>query len=500
MINSIKRPAKEFDRNNTVGSQSAKSTRAFALSVLMSVLLTACGGWNDVNQDSASNNESAAEGASSTAVTATASAGSIPFSGAVTTDSGSVVTSAVTGEQQLQVTGLSCPAKTAPGPIKTRMVSASDPVAVPSNYMGLHRSLHTPAWMPDAYGEIPAPTYPYGIVRNLRVEVDGQEERGFWANIEVAPGVYDWSYMDKWAQANAGHPIMWMIYGTPSFYQKYPGEPARWPSWPGIGSPPTDAGHAALKRFAQAVKSRYGSQIAAFEVWNEPTLPWTGGVTSFNDRWSPSWGQANGQYHAPFFSGSASDLANIAYTLNTANLGVPVLGAAFADLWSTGATTVERFLNAPITLPGGYGVGKDHIQGLSTHFYDYNFNPEGLIQQTDGYRAKLVNAGVGHLPIWGSETGAEDGGVFQQYDWRAPINIKRWILIGAAKKLQSMVLYGHFSGTETWRFLGGPIRNQDVIATLADGFEIGGKTICDAAVLQDGRVWVTTAEGKDFLI
>ena len=123
-----------------------------------------------------------------------------------------------------------------------------------------------------------------------------------------------------------------------------------------------------------------------------------------------------------------------------------------------------------------------------------------MIEQTDGYRAKLVKAGVGHLPIWGSETGAEDGGVFQQYDWRAPINIKRWLLIGASKGLQSMVLYGHFSGTETWRFLGGPINDQAVIDTLADGYTIGGKTICDAAVLQDGRVWVSTAQGKEFLM
>lgn len=500
MIDSIKRPAKELVRKDTVRSQSAKSTRALALPLLISVMLSACGGWDDYSAGSSADGSKSAGDSTENNVTTTASADSIPFAGSVDNGSGNVVVSQVTGEQQLEVTGLSCPVKQAPGAIKTRMVSASDPVAVPTHYMGLHRSLHTPAWMPDAYGEIPAPTYPYGIVRNLRVEVDGQEERGFWANIEVAPGVYDWSYMDKWAQANAGHPILWMIYGTPTFYQKYPGEASRWPSWTGIASPPTDAGHAALKRFAQAVKNRYGSQIAAFEVWNEPTLPWTGGINSYNDRWSPDWGRANGQYHAPFFSGSASDLANIAYTLNTANLGVPVLGAAFADLYAPGATTVDRFLNAPITLPGGHGRGKDHIQGLSTHFYDYNFNPEGLIAQTDGYRAKLVNAGVGHLPIWGSETGAEDGGVFQQFDWRAPINIKRWILIGAAKRLQSIVLYGHFSGDETWRFLGGPIRNQAVIDTLADGYQIGGKTICDAAVLQDGRVWVTTAEGKDFLI
>lgn len=393
----------------------------------------------------------------------------------------------------------SCSIKSAPGAIKTMMVTPSAPVTVPKHFMGLHRSIHVPSYMPNGNSTIPAPTYPYGIVRNLRMEVDGQEERGFWRNIEVSPGVYDWSSVDQWVQANEGHPILWMIYGTPSWHQKYPGEGSRWPSWKGIASPPTNDGHAALKKYAQAVKARYGDQIAAFEVWNEPTLPWTGAANSYDDRWSPEWGQANGQYYPPFFSGSASDLANIAYTLNNANLGVPVLGAAFVDVWSSGATTVSRFLNAPITLPGGWGTGKDHIQGLSTHYYDYNFNPEALIQHVDGYRQKLVEAGLPDMPIWGSETGAEDGGVFNRYDWRAPINIQRWVLIGASKGMQSLVLYGHFSSSETWKLLGGPIDDPSVIAALAESYQIGGKTICNAAVLTDGRIWVNTAQGQDFL-
>ncbi len=405
----------------------------------------------------------------------------------------------VTAPEEVTVAG-SCSIKTAPGAVKTAMVTPASPVNVPKEFMGMHRSIHLPDWRPNGGSAIAAPTFPYGVVRNLRMEVDGKDERGFWRNIEVAPGVYDWSSVDQWAQANAGHPIIWMIYGTPSFYQKYPGEPSRWPSWSGVGSPPTDDGHEALKRFAQAVKARYGSQITAFEVWNEPTLPWTGGATSYNDRWSPEWGRANGQYYPPFFSGSASDLANIAYTLNNAQLGVPIIGAAFVDLWTDGATTVNRFLNAPVTLPGGWGTGKNHIQGLSTHFYDYNFNPETLIDHVDGYRKKLREAGVPNMPIWGTETGAEDGGVFSQYDWRAPINVQRWVLIGASKGMQSLSLYGHFGESDAVKYLGGTTDNPSVIASLTKAYQIGGQTICNAAVLTDGRVWVNTAQGQDFLM
>lgn len=396
----------------------------------------------------------------------------------------------------------SCPAATAPGRIAQTLVTPAAPVAVPAAFMGIHRGLNQPTWVSSSNAAIPAPSYAYGYVRTLKVDVDGAEERGFWSNIEIAPGRYDWSAMDKWMQANAGHPVIWMVYGTPSFYQKYPGEPSRWPSWPGIASPPTeDAGHAALKAYVQAARARYGSQIAAFEVWNEPTLPWTGSSTSHDDRWTPQWGQANLPGNpAPFFSGSASDLANIAYTMDRAGLGVPVLGAAFVDQSEGGQHTVTRFLEAPVTLPGASGRGKDYIQGLSIHFYDYGFSPAAIVPVIDGYRSKLAAAGLRDLPIWGTETGAEGSAIFGANDRRAPTNVQRWVYLAAARGLQSMVLYGHVSGTDAERFLGDPIRNPEVAAALDRASRINGSVICDAAILDDGRVWITTRAGDDFAI
>lgn len=394
-----------------------------------------------------------------------------------------------------------CPASTPPARVRTQVVVPSRPVVVPDRFMGMHLGLNQPQWISSSRAAIPAPAYPYDYARTLKADVDGQEERGFWSNIETSPGVYDWSYMDKWMNANAGHPVVWLIYATPVFYQKYPGEPSRWPSWPGIASPPTDAGHVALKNYARAAKARYGSQIAAFEVWNEPTLPWTGGATSHGDRWTPSWGQANApQDPAPFFSGSASDLANIAYTLNTAGLGVPILGAGFVDQWKAGQHTVTRFLNAPVTLPGGGGTGKDHVQALSIHFYDYGFDPAMLIAVVDGYRTKLGAAGLPRLPIWGTETGAEFKGVFSANDARAPVNVQRWVLLAAAKGMNSLILYGHVSGTDALRLLGDPIGNAGMIAALTRAYGIRGSVICSAAVLVDDRVWVTTLEGENYAI
>jgi hypothetical protein len=256
-----------------------------------------------------------------------------------------------------------------------------------------------------------------------------------------------------------------------------------------------------LRNYVRAVKARYGSQIVAFEAWNEPTLPWGQSPSSYNERWTPAWGNANAPSNpAPFFSGTASDLANIAYTLNTAGLGVPILGAAFVDQSAADRHTVTRFLNAPVTLAGGSGTGKSHIQALSIHYYDYNFDPTQLATHINGYRAKLAASGVGSLPIWGTETGAEAGGVFRESDPRAPVNIERWVLIAAAKGLRSMVLYAHVSGAEAVRYLGDPINNPNVISALDRAYTISGQTICNAAILNDNRVWVTTASGTVYTI
>ncbi len=391
-----------------------------------------------------------------------------------------------------------CSAATAPGPVQTSIVTPGAPVDVPAHFMGMHRGLHVPAHLADAYAAVPAPAYPYGFVRNLKAEVDGAYESGFWSNIELSPGIYTWTRIDKWVQDAAGHPIIWLIYGTPAFYQKYPNEASMWPSWPGIASPPTNEGHAALVDFTRAVKARYGSQIVAFELWNEPTFPWTKGETSYSDRWSPAWASANGA-GPPFFSGSASDLANIAYTLNNADLGVPILGGGFVNAWAPESNSLSRFLDAPVTLPGGSGTGKNHIQAVSSHFYDYDFTPETILEQMLGYRSKLDAAGLKGMPIWNTETGAEADGRFFAGDLRAPVNVQRWVLLGAASGLRSLVLYGHFAGDEAIKYLGDPVGNASLIASLTEASAIGGQTICHAAVLNDGRVWINTRQGQAFV-
>lgn len=381
------------------------------------------------------------------------------------------------------------------GDVKFQLLSPADePIAVKPEFFGTHMDLSTLGWQdPEKLNRVfpvPSPTYPYGNVRTLRAIVDGMSERFYWRNIEVAPNEYDWHHTDKWMEANAGHGVLFLIYGPPAFYQKYPGENSRWPSWPGIASPPKDEHYAAMKRYAQAAKARYGDQIIGFEVWNEPSLPWTGGPADYTSRMSPEWINKNFPGKPAFFSGSGSDLANIAFTLNTADLGVPIYGCAFVDMWEAGSYTLPQFLNAPVTLSGGEGTtGKDHVQKLSVHVYDYSHNPTCVLTHLDGYIDHARKNGVGHLPIVISEIGAEDGGVFHDNDPRAVTAIFRWAAFAAAKRCEEMYLYGHLGGRNGVSMVGG-IHNPSIIEAVTKAYGLGGMILRKVVVMKGGRVWL----------
>ena len=395
---------------------------------------------------------------------------------------------------------MSCPTLAPPGIVQTDLTGSAAPFQVPQNYLGMHVS---PA-DPDTGAPISAPQYAYGYLRNLKVGSGSKGvERGFWQNIEIAEtpegqsGVYEWTHIDKWLEANPDHPVIWVIYGTPTFYQKYADQNDDY--WGGnlprgMHNPPADEKHYALKRYAQAVKTRYGARIAAFEVWDAPTLSY-GDAGNYSKRCDPSITDTNECPEQRRFSGNASDLANIAYTLNQAGLDTPILGAGFVDQWEAEQYSVTRFLNAPVTLPGGSGTGKDHVQALSIQFFDYAFTPADLIVHIDGYRAKLDSAGIGNLPLWLTASGAAGTGSFLAGDSRAPTHIKRWAMIGAAKRLQSYVLYAHAEPGSAIPSLGDPVNDAAVQAAIADSYNLGGKTICDARLLSDGRVWLVTREG-----
>jgi polysaccharide biosynthesis protein PslG len=126
-------------------------------------------------------------------------------------------------------------------------------VRIPPAYFGLHDGSM------QAYD-----TLSYGSLRLWDAGVT-------WPDIEVAPGVYDWTRLDTLVAAAQAHHVQvtLVLAMTPAFYGPAP------------SLPPTHL--SAYRDFVRAVMSRYkdfdGSRgIAAYQVWNEGNVPtfWTG--------------------------------------------------------------------------------------------------------------------------------------------------------------------------------------------------------------------------------
>ena len=98
-----------------------------------------------------------------------------------------------------------------------------------------------------------------------------------WKDVNPAQNVFDWSVLDqRVAQAEATGAQPMLVLGlTPEWAasDRNAGDP-RWGL--GTASPPLNIEN--WKTYVQAVVNRYGSRIAAYEVWNEANLQtfWTG--------------------------------------------------------------------------------------------------------------------------------------------------------------------------------------------------------------------------------
>lgn len=383
----------------------------------------------------------------------------------------------------------------APGVIETRYVTPDAPVDVPGSFSGVHY----PLTLEGSTTPIPAPTYRYALGRALQANANGKAECLFWRNVETSPGVYDWTDADAY-MAGQSKPIVVPVVGPPTWRAKYPNEASPWPSWPGAASPPADSEHGAMRSFYRTMFNRYPGKIRAFEMGNEPRFPHTSSATNYVDRYDPAtWAAHYPSKPAPFFSGSPTDLANMAASMRNEFAGeVDIFGAAFVDTWGTD-TSVERFMNAPVTIPGLGGTGKSHIDAFSFHYYMTDGNPFGILQVIDGYRAKLTALGLGAMPMWDTETGAEAPGGFTASDPTAPDAIRTWAMLAAIRGVKSIIFYAHTNHPDAVGYLSDPTTNADVQAALDFAFQLGGEVITDAAKLTDGRVWIKTQSGREFL-
>lgn len=196
-----------------------------------------------------------------------------------------------------------------------------------------------------------------------------------WAQIETAPGQYDWSWMDMQFNqfAQAGYQIDAVIY--------FP------PPWAAEAECGPISNTLVLTQFLTAAITRYGHQVDAWEFINEPD-----GLVGY-----PSYGAAVGCWALQ----PQTYVAQLALFHDQVKALDPtalvVLGGLAYDNW----VVFDRdFLTH--TLASGAGA---YFDAVSLHYYPINFQDfPTLASKINEIRAIMERHGVYDKPIWITET------------------------------------------------------------------------------------------------
>ncbi len=372
-----------------------------------------------------------------------------------------------------------------PAPIGEWLLHPDDaPIDVPRDYLGLH-SDH------GFRDDTPAPTYAYDAIRSLNVHDKDGYPLLHWDMIERAPGRYEWRNLDRWLELHPDRTRIWVLFGCPPFYQKYPSERWHWPYRPGGGSPPRDPEAAAA--MVAALIARHPKAFRFIELWNEPNFGWD--PRSLREgRWHPESGAPG------YFTGTPAELAAMARAVRKVlPAHVRLLSGAWEGQWRDAGQTnaLLRFAQAP---DGAGGRGRDHVQALSAHSYMHGADPNTMIAVLKGYRAMFVRAGyAAGLEHHVSECGAEAPFAWTRARPSAAKRreaVLRWIALPAALGWRSLYLYKH-SLLET---LGDPARDPSIGKAIDEGRAmVVGRRIVAAARLADDRIWMRFERGDDAL-
>jgi polysaccharide biosynthesis protein PslG len=219
-------------------------------------------------------------------------------------------------------------------------------------------------------------------VNDVRIDIP-------WAGVEPVNGVYNWSTIDMIVKAAAarGMGIDAVLNDTPS-WAVTPGTPAI------SGAPASPAQFAA---FASAVASRYGQEISAYEIWNEPNS-----IASYD----------------PINPETYTQLLQAAYpAIKKANPNAIVIGGVVGSTLTWGNLTMNpvNFVQAM------YADGaKGYFDALSFHPYQQTLPftaggsvPNSPLLQLEAIEQLMVANGDGSKQIWATEYGESTAGSTQ---------------------------------------------------------------------------------------
>ena len=345
------------------------------------------------------------------------------------------------------------------------------PVAVPTTFSGLHSH----RW---PVGSSPAPTYGYGTVRSLNF--DPADDLGIlWYGINKADGQYDWSKMDQWVQTHysAGKQLVYSLYGTPAWCSSNTSANDMYNQAGGDRMP---SSLTCVQKFVDALIRRYNGngvrKLQMIEIWNEPDFV---GI--------------------PYWRDTAADLAKLGRTVyqtaKAVDPGIKVLWPSFVH-WSSGVTVWENNLVYGQASDGAGGVGKDWADGFAFHFYSYSTEMDTLMDYQETARKTLEALGKPNWEMYNTEMGFGDGYAATLSIEVKAVLIQRWMALCAAYGNKLAVLYSHDGSN-----LGSPATNPQMAAAANEiHSRLAGKTIREAGVLEDGRVFVVFGDNSTWTI
>ena len=362
-------------------------------------------------------------------------------------------------------------APTAPPVSYRRKVPMSGPVAVPANFTGIH-SHYWP-------GPAPAPTYNYGTARSLNYYGDYETLGILWYGINTADGVYDWSKMDNWVntQHGSGKQIIYSLYGTPTFCASNLGIKDLYNRAGGDSKP---SSLTCVQKFVDALVQRYNGdgvrRIQKLEIWNEPNFQ-----------------------GYPYWRNSAADLAALGRTVyqtaKAVDPGIQILWPAFVEWYSSPVVWADNVEYANAS-DGAGGTGKQWADAFAFHFYAYNTGMDDLMNNQESAIKTLAAIGRPDLDRHNTEMGFGDGYGETLSTAVKATTVKRWMALSAAYGNKVAALYAHESG-----HLGAPAYSPEMSAAINElNQKLAGKTIRDAGVLEDGRVFIVFGDNSTWII
>ena len=229
--------------------------------------------------------------------------------------------------------------------------------AIPSSYFGL------------TINYIGQPTSPWPEVPFSGIRLWGAI---YWAELNPAPGVFDWKRFDAILEASQRHQVdvTFNLAYTPKWASSVSN--AKPAFSPGASAPPADIGH--WQSFIEAAVKRAAGRIRYWEVWNEPEDP-------------------------TYYSG---DVATMVLLQRTAYETIKRLDPTLLVISPSSIGTAEglRWQSAFLAAGGG-----KYADILGFHGYWNDPKPEAIVGIVKRFRDLFAMHGLADKPVWDTEGG-----------------------------------------------------------------------------------------------